>query len=102
MDYGVMPKAQRYTTRRRQWKRWQKVVSVLGCIVVFCTTYALIIPAITQERETFCGMEEHIHGKDCKTQTALTELVCTAAEGEGHIHGDSCYELGSGHVHTDG
>ena len=102
MDYGVMPKAQRYTTRRRQWKRWQKVVSVLGCIVVFCTTYALIIPAITQERETFCGMEEHIHGKDCKAQTVLTELVCTAAEGEGHIHGDDCYELRSGHVHSDG
>ena len=102
MDYGVMPKAQRYTTRRRQWKRWQKVVSVLGCLVVFCTTYALIIPAITQERETFCGMEEHIHGKDCKAQTVLTELVCTTAEGEGHIHGDSCYELRSGHAHTDG
>ena len=102
MDYGVMPNAQRYTTRRRQWKRWQKVVSVLGCIVVFCTTYALIIPAITQERQTFCGMEEHIHGKDCKAQTVLTELVCTAAEGEGHIHGDSCYTLTDGHSHSEG
>lgn len=31
---------------------WKKVVSVLGCIVVFCTTYALILPAITLENDT--------------------------------------------------
>lgn len=102
MDYAAMPNAKRYTNRRRQWKRWQKLVSVMACIVVFCTTYALIIPAITQERETFCGMEEHIHGEDCKAKTVLTELVCTAAEGEGHTHGDSCYTLTDGHVHSDG
>ena len=102
MDNGMMPNAKRYTNRRRQWKRWQKLVSVLGCIVVFCTTYALIIPAITQERETFCGMEKHIHGEDCKARTVLTELVCTAAEGDGHIHNENCYTLADGHVHTDG
>ena len=102
MDNGMMPNAKRYTNRRRQWKRWQKLVSVLGCIVVFCTTYALIIPAITQERETFCGMEEHIHGKDCKAATVVTELVCTVAEGDGHIHDESCYTDTEGHVHTDG
>ena len=101
MDYGMMPNAKRYTTRRRQWKRWQKVVSVLGCIVVFCTTYALIIPAITQERGVFCGMEEHIHDDRCQVRT-VTELVCTAAEGEGHVHDENCYTLIEGHVHTDG
>ena len=101
MDYGVMPNAKQYTTRRRQRKRWQKLVSVLGCIVVICTISALSIPAATQERQTFCGMEKHTHGKDCKSKTVLTELVCTAKEGKGHTHGDSCYTLTSGHAHTD-
>ena len=33
-------------------KRWQRVVSVLSAIVVFVTTYALVLPAITfDERE---------------------------------------------------
>ena len=68
MDNGMMPNAKRYTNRRRQWKRWQKLVSVLGCIVVFCTTYALIIPAITQERETFCGMEEHLRQQNAEVK----------------------------------
>ena len=101
MDNGMMPNAKRYTSRRRQWKRWQKLVSILACVVVFCTTYALIIPAITQERTTFCGMEEHIHDEKCQVRT-VTELVCTAAEGEGHVHDENCYTLTEGHVHTDG
>lgn len=28
---------------------WRKIVGALSCIVVFCTTYALILPAITME-----------------------------------------------------
>ena len=33
-------------------KRWQKVLLVLGAIVVFVTTYALILPAITIDTDT--------------------------------------------------
>ena len=33
-------------------KRLYRVVSVLACIVVFVTTYAMILPAITLDRET--------------------------------------------------
>ena len=32
-------------------KRLYRVVSVLACIVVFVTTYAMILPAITLDRE---------------------------------------------------
>ena len=35
---------------QRRRRVWQKIVSVLACIVVFCTTYALILPAITIDR----------------------------------------------------
>ena len=36
----------------RRMKRWQRVVSVLSAIVVFVTTYALVLPAITLDKET--------------------------------------------------
>lgn len=40
-------------------RAWKRIVRVLSCIVVFCTTYALILPAITQEAQAYCGSEEH-------------------------------------------
>lgn len=40
--------------RLRVWrKRWKKVVTIMASIVVFCTTYALILPAITWEWSEF-------------------------------------------------
>lgn len=32
-------------------KKWQKVIFFLSCVVVFVTTYALILPAITLEKQ---------------------------------------------------
>ena len=53
----------------------RKLVHFLGCLVVFCTTYALILPAITQEKETFCGMEAHLHNNEqCYLQQPLQQL----------------------------
>ncbi len=46
-------------------KRWQKVARLLAVVVVFCTTYMLILPAITMEKETYCGIEDHIHTDEC-------------------------------------
>ena len=36
----------------RRMKRWQRVVSVLAAVVVFVTTYSLVLPAITLDRDT--------------------------------------------------
>ena len=36
----------------RRMKRWKRVISALSALVVFCTTYALILPAITLDKET--------------------------------------------------
>ncbi len=89
-------------------KRWRKVVSVLMCIVVFFTTYAMILPAITMEQDTYCGMEEHTHDKSCYEK----KLICDKEEDtqETHIHTDDCYEEETelicdkeetkGHIHT--
>jgi len=40
-------------------KRWKKVVIILACIVVFVTTYALILPAITLEGQSI-DFEQYI------------------------------------------
>ena len=36
----------------RRMKRWQRVVSLLSAVIVFITTYALILPAITLDKDT--------------------------------------------------
>ena len=72
--------------KKRLHGRWKKVVSILACIVVFCTTYALILPAITKEKATDCGIEEHQHGEECFSEE--NELICTKQE---HTHGPECY-----------
>ena len=44
----------------RKMRRWQRVVSILGAVVVFVTTYTLVLPAITLDKETAstqAGME---------------------------------------------
>lgn len=95
-------------------RSWKQIVSILSCIVVFCTTYALILPAVTLSTDTFCGKEEHTHSEKCyRSETPL----CGLEEGEGsegHTHTEDCYgnvEVGrnlicgmeevEGHVHDD-
>lgn len=74
-----------------QRKKWFTVVVVLAAIVVFCTSYALILPAITIEDKPVCGIDEHIHSKDCyeiNVETGKAKLICKYDE---HIHDMSCY-----------
>ena len=81
---------QRYKRRHQRRKAWRNVVRVLACIVVFCTTYALILPAITMEKEAFCGIEAHVHEEACYGE--LTAVVCDPGEGPViHTHDALCY-----------
>lgn len=67
-------------------KRWRKVMLCLSCIVVFCTVYVLILPAITLERKTICGQEEHVHTEECYSVDG--QLICGIEE---HLHTETCY-----------
>lgn len=80
MDNKQMEITKQYVKRYRQREFWRKIVSVLGCFVVFCTTYALILPAITMDQGTICGMIEHQHTSDCYLMPE-----------SGHVHTDACY-----------
>lgn len=82
--------------KNRRKSIWKRIVSVLACIVVFCTTYALILPALTLERDPSCGIEEHTHTEACyvKEETPTEQvLVCTAETLGLHIHTDACIGL---------
>ena len=68
--------ARNVTGTHEKRRRWRRAVSVLACAVVFCTTYALILPAITLSAEPKCGLEEHTHTEDCYE----TRLVCGQTE----------------------
>ena len=82
--YDVLTKLRR-KKRKRIWKR---IVSVMMCLVVFCTTYMLILPAITKEKKLYCGLEEHTHEVACYQD----KLICTSETDPDHIHAESCYE----------
>lgn len=131
MQRNVHKQAEKYLRRRKKWKKWQKVVMSMACVVVFCTVYALILPAITANSKTSCGYEEHIHTDKCKEKKLIceiseepsvhkhsdtcteykTELSCGKEETTGHTHNDGCYdeeqlqvcglEESEGHTHTD-
>ena len=46
---------EQFIRAKRKLKRWQKAVSVMAAVVVFVTTYALILPAITLDKDTASG-----------------------------------------------
>jgi len=79
---------------QRKRKNWEILVSVMAAIVVFCTTYALILPAITQERESYCGYERHSHGEECYMHILICDITENEADSEilYHVHDENCYK----------
>ncbi|MEE1041868.1 MAG: hypothetical protein U0L10_14355, partial [Lachnospiraceae bacterium] len=73
---------------RRTRRFFRRFVGTFAAIVVFVTTYALVLPAITMEAEAQCGIEAHQHDDSCFEEV----LVCDLPESDGHQHVDSCYE----------
>lgn len=77
-------------------RRWHRVARLLGIVVIFCTTYMLVLPALTMENETYCGLQEHSHDASCYALATNTDavrqeetevLVCGVQE---HIHNEIC------------
>ncbi len=122
MNRDIHSQAEQLNKKHRRKRTWYKILSAPICLVVFVTTYALILPAITMEStpDTYCGIAEHIHTDDCYEipgTPAHKEIQCAAGAdlGEGeyivHRHDSFCFD-DSGelicalpeqdeHVHTD-
>lgn len=109
MQNSSLPQAEQYRKRRHRRRLWHKIVGGLACAVVFVTTYMLILPAITMEKTSFCGIEEHEHRDACYEM----RLICGNDESAEsvHVHNEGCYEdqqvlvcgqeESSGHVHDE-
>ncbi len=77
--------------------RWMRVLYTLAVVVVFVTTYALIIPAITMsrtERVLDCQYHVHQHTEDCyaEGEDGTLRLVCGMADYVIHEHTPDCYD----------
>ena len=93
MKYDVLRDAEKYTKVHKRKRLRHRVVTVLAGVVVFCTTYALILPAITLEKQ--CDIPEHTHTDACYTQVTSVEKsvpVCSAETLEIHRHTADCYD----------
>lgn len=79
-----------------------------AAVVIFATTYAMILPAITISVPK-CGVEEHTHAESCyrnekklickitdesheHTDECYTEQKVLVCDKEVHVHSDECYE----------
>lgn len=66
-----------------------RVAGGLGCIMVICTVYALILPAAALTNDNpQCGLEEHAHNTSCYAPKAFS---CTVGH-DVHRHVDTCYD----------
>ena len=93
MRYDVLRDAEKYTKVHKRKRLRHRVVTVLAGVVVFCTTYALILPAITLEKQ--CDIPEHTHTDACYAQVTSVEKrvpVCSAETLEIHRHTADCYD----------
>ena len=90
----LLQRAIKLNRNHKQRKWWQRIVRTMAMIVVFCTTYALILPAITMEQETLCGKKAHTHGEDCHTTQTISALNCGLTEGIPvlHSHSELCWD----------
>ena len=94
MKHEAQNKADEYTKVHRRQKNWKRAVTCFAAVVVFCTVYALILPAITMEKEP-CKIPEHTHSEACYTQDAAevrTDPVCTPESLSIHEHTGACFD----------
>ena len=118
MGRNLMAQIAKYLSSQKRRKVGYWVLFGLSAVVVFCTTYALILPAITISNELLCGMEAHTHSESCwslQPSEPKVELICEdwkEADIVYHRHGSFCYD-GEGrlicpleereaHVHGEG
>ena len=85
---GLLRNIEKILRNRRTRRKLQRTISLLAAIVVFVTTYSLVIPAITMEKNAGCGIEEHQHDDSCYED----QLICGLEESEEHQHTADCYE----------
>ncbi|MGI6737779.1 MAG: InlB B-repeat-containing protein [Anaerovoracaceae bacterium] len=72
---------ERFQRLHGQWRRWYKLLIALGAVVVFATTYAMVLPALTLDKTDV----DHMSGISLApatqpVKTAATNRTVAAAE----------------------
>ena len=80
-------------------RRWNRTMTTIAGVIVFITTYMLILPAITLTPELVCPYEEnHVHTQECWREVSTQVLVCPYAQAGDvlvvHRHDESCFRDG--------
>ncbi len=112
MESSILKKAGKSLSEQKKRRHWKGIVAVLAVVVMLGTALALSFPALTLEKEVYCGLEEHKHVPECYEQVLIcgieegaAKVAETSAEsvpdeapaGEaepevlGHQHADACY-----------
>lgn len=99
MNNEALNQISEFAKKHQRKKRWHSVVTTLAAVVVFVTTYALILPAITMDSEPSCNLTEHIHTNECFSLVdGENILLCELTE---HTHHEiACYSDRSADVET--
>lgn len=98
MEESLVTQVTRYLKSQRRRKIGYQILTCMASVVVFCTVYALILPAITISNELTCALEQHEHNENCYTMApaaAQPELICDTTELPGlvlHTHNQFCYD----------
>ena len=90
-----LQQAQAYIKRSKRRSIWNKFVRTVAGVVVFCTTYALILPAITLETtDALCGLD-HVHEDACFVGSPAAVPAARIPDMDGrtlHLHNEFCYD----------
>ena len=102
MKADMNKQAEQYIRQTKKRKLFDKILATLSVVVALSTTYVLMAPGVTMNRDTTCGLAEHTHDASCYQQV----LTCGQEESEGtaayssftcswkpHKHTQACYDL---------
>ena len=94
MKYEALRGAKKYTKARLWKKRWYRVMSFLAAVVVFCTTYALILPAVTASSKPLKGDDAYV------TEFSVTEITDGTTPFDGNDNAGNDSDVKNGIVRT--
>ena len=68
MESSILKKAGKSLSEQKKRRHWKGIVAVLAVVVMLGTALALSFPALTLEKEVYCGLEEHKHVPECRSE----------------------------------
>ena len=94
MRRNFLSEAQKYINKNRNRRTWKHIVIALACVVVFCTTYALILPAITTEKDTLEDVVGDAVYQDTVGDTSSDDTTTTENGGTDSGNGETTDNTG--------